>query len=103
VFPYARKKGTLADTMSGHIDNGEKKRRVAEVMKRQLPLTKAYEASHIGKNTDVLVEYSKDGYSYGYAKEYFYVKTEGCLSAGEIIRVHITGAYEEGVTARPCC
>ena len=103
VFPYARKKGTLADRLPGHIDNGAKKRRVNEVMRRVAPHTQAFERSYIGKQTDVLIEYTENGYSYGYAKEYFYVKIKGELPAGEIARVHIEDVNEEGVIGKVCC
>ncbi|MBQ6493824.1 MAG: tRNA (N(6)-L-threonylcarbamoyladenosine(37)-C(2))-methylthiotransferase MtaB [Erysipelotrichaceae bacterium] len=95
VFPYSRKSGTAADRMSGHIDARIKKERVRKVMDLERPLTEEYRKRFTGKKVKVLIERNDDGYSYGYARQYFYVKVKGILETGEIYDVIINEVNDE--------
>ena len=94
-FPYSRKAGTKADKMSGHVDPKIKKARVKKVLELDEQLRKNYALKFIGKEADVLVEKNKDGYSYGYSRNYIYVKVKGEFPIGEYVRAVITSADNE--------
>ena len=89
VFPYSRKSGTLADKMDGHIDPKIKKQRVGKVMEKDRILRKRYRDRFLGKDVDVLIERTDDSCSYGYSKQYLYVRIPGIYPLGEIRKVRI--------------
>lgn len=95
VFPYSRKVGTLADKMDNHIDVNIRKKRVKEVMNKELQITKKVYSSFIDKNVEVLIEKVKDGYSYGYSKQYFYVEIKGEYKIGDIIKAKIISVSDK--------
>ncbi len=98
VFPYARKSGTKADKMEGHIDNAVKKERVNRVIEKQKAISEGFHRSFIDKTVSVLIEKSENGKSYGYAKQYFYVEVNRELPIGEIVQVRIKDADSERIT-----
>ena len=56
IFPYSRRKGTVADRMSGQVRDDVKKNREAEFLKAELMLRRKYSESFLGKTESVLVE-----------------------------------------------
>ncbi|MBR3228090.1 MAG: radical SAM protein, partial [Erysipelotrichaceae bacterium] len=96
-FPYARKKGTVADGMSGHLNNDVKKERVNRVLSFQKGITEEFNRSFIGKKLRLLVEKKDEDYVYGYVRQYFYVKAKGDAQIGDLCDVIITAVNEEGV------
>ncbi|MBQ6334857.1 MAG: tRNA (N(6)-L-threonylcarbamoyladenosine(37)-C(2))-methylthiotransferase MtaB [Erysipelotrichaceae bacterium] len=95
VFPYSRKTSTVADRMDGHIDPKIKKQRVKIVSEMQKDITRKYREAFIGKNVKVLIERVKDGFSYGYCRQYFYVKINEELKVGDLYDVTIDSVDEE--------
>lgn len=95
VFPYSRKSGTLADKMDGHIDAKTKKKRVREIIDLNSILRKKYYDKFLDKSVEVLIERNDDKYSYGYCKEYIYIKILGKYEIGNIIEVRITDTENE--------
>ncbi len=89
VFPYSRKSGTLADKMDGHIDPKIKKQRVHDVMEKDRILRKQYAKRFLNRDVDVLIERTDGSHSYGYSKQYLYVKIPGIYTLGEILKVRI--------------
>ena len=89
VFPYSRKSGTVADKMDNHIDQSVKKDRVRQVMKLQKSITLSFKESFIGKKVSVLIERCDDEYSYGYCRQYIYLKLKGKYNVGDIIETTI--------------
>lgn len=89
VFPYSRKSGTVADKMDNHIDQSVKKDRVRQVMELQKSITLSFKESFIGKKVSVLIERCDDEYSYGYCKQYIYLKLKGKYNVGDIIETTI--------------
>ena len=89
VFPYSRKTGTVADKMDGHIDPKIKKQRVKDVINIQKDITRKYNESLIGKDVDVLIEKCDEEYSYGYCKQYVYLKIEGKYNIGDIVKIKL--------------
>lgn len=88
-FTYARKKGTKADSMDGHIEEYVKKLRAKKVANLQKNITYKFNSSFINKTLDVLIEKCEDGHSYGYASQYLYVDIKGDFKVGSIIKTKI--------------
>ena len=99
VFPYAAKKGTLADRMPDKVADIKKKQRVLKIIELQKPYKLAYEATFINKKIKVLVEKSQDGFSFGYSKQYFYVQLDRELPIGQLVEAIVTQVDDEGVRA----
>ena len=95
VFPYARKKGTLADTYDHQLDNHSKKERVRRVIDLQQQLTLEHKKSYLGKKVKVLIEKNDGRDSYGYSKEYIYTRIPGIYPIGEIMDVTIDSVEQE--------
>lgn len=94
-FPYARKQGTVADTLKGHIDEKIKKERVQTILDISKQSRKQYNNHFINKPVDVLIEQIDDIYSYGYTKNYIYTKIEGIFPIGKIVKCEIIKADDE--------
>ncbi len=89
VFPYARKTGTLADKLDGHIDEKIKKERLYKVEDTQKPLTLKFINQFKGHTLKILVERKDEDFIYGYTKQYFYVKAKGNANIGDVVDVLI--------------
>ena len=87
VFPYARKTGTIADKLEGHINEKIKKERLYKVENIQEPLTIKFINKYKGHNLKMLVEKRDDDYVYGYTKQYFYLKAKGDGNVGDVVNV----------------
>ena len=74
VFPYSRRKGTVADRMSGQHTEAEKKRRANVLIEAARETMLAYRESRIGAPAEVLLEEPAriDGAEYyvGFSREY---------------------------------
>jgi threonylcarbamoyladenosine tRNA methylthiotransferase MtaB len=101
VFPYSRKSGTAADRMEGHIDPRIKKQRVKTVMDIEKQIKMDFISGFKGKKVSVLVERNIDGFSYGYSRQYFYVKIPEILKIGEIYDVIVESTKDEVIGV--CC
>ena len=56
---------------------------------------KDYKSRFINKKVKVLIEKNSDGFSYGYCKEYFYIKIKGIYNIGSLTDVIIDSVDEE--------
>ena len=88
VFPYSRRKGTVADTMPNQIDERVKKERVERLLQVSDELENAYFDSYIGKEVEVLIE-TVDDYSIGHTGNYLKVKIMETLSKNTMYNVII--------------
>lgn len=95
VFPYSRKKGTVADKLDNHIDPLIKKQRVKDVMNKQKSITKEVYAKFVNTEVEVLIEKNLNNISYGYSKQYFYVEIDGLYPIGQIVNVLITSVNDK--------
>lgn len=102
IFPYSRKKGTKADSFSGHLSNEVKKIREKAVMSLQKDYSQAYKDRQVNTIAHVFVERVEDGYSYGYTKEYLYTQIKGEYKVGEIISVLLKEAKEDIMIGEIC-
>ena len=97
VFPYSRRKGTVADKMDGHIDEHIKRERAEIMIAHMLDAQRKFMQSQIGWNAAVLVERKdSDGVWEGYTPNYTRVRiADNDLVSGEIYDVVISGAFDD--------
>ncbi len=79
VFPYSRRKGTLADKMDNQVDGLVKKARVKSLLELSNKLMKKHIEKNIGTLHYVIAEQVKDGYLVGHTRDYLSVKFKGDL------------------------
>lgn len=76
VFPYSRRKGTIADEMENQIKEEIKKERVKKIMEISNELEKKYMGKFVGENLEFIPEIKKDNYLIGHTGNYIMVKLE---------------------------
>lgn len=76
VFPYSRRKGTIADEMENQIKEEIKKERVKKIMEISNELEKKYMEKFVGKDLEFIPEIKKDNYLIGHTGNYIMVKLE---------------------------
>jgi len=94
VFPYSRRKGTVADKMPNQVEDSEKKKREHTMLVQESLLARNYELSIVGKMYPVLLEEEilLDGKQYmiGHTPQYVMIAVETALQSGEVLEVTIT-------------
>ncbi len=73
VFPYSRRKGTVADQMPGQIEESVKHERVRQLSTRQNELRSRILETWLGETVSVLFETDCDGYSVGHTEHFIEV------------------------------
>lgn len=80
IFPYSRRKGTIADKMPGQLTMNEKKARVSRLLELDAKLSTEFRKSKLGEETDVILEETKtiNGKEYivGHTPEYIMTALE---------------------------
>ena len=76
VFPYSRRKGTIADEMENQIKEEIKKERVKKIMELSNELEKEYMNKFIGEYLEFIPEVKKDNYLIGHTGNYIMIKLE---------------------------
>lgn len=77
VFPYSKREGTKASTMSNQINGNIKKDRVKTLLKLSKELEQNYMEKHLNKQIDFIPEVYKDGYLIGHTENYLLIKAKG--------------------------
>ncbi|MBQ6933764.1 MAG: tRNA (N(6)-L-threonylcarbamoyladenosine(37)-C(2))-methylthiotransferase MtaB [Clostridia bacterium] len=77
IFPYSKRKGTKAATMSGQILKAVKTQRAQEAASVCFKLEKEYLENQIGRTVSVLFEQQEGNGFIGHSKEYYNVFVEG--------------------------
>ncbi len=99
VFPYSRRKGTVADKMENQVDENIKNVRCEKMIETGKILKKEFFDKYIGKTVSVLVEReSKDGLWEGHTPNFIQVFAKGESAEGETINVKLTGCKDEFMT-----
>ena len=89
VFPYSRRVGTKADTMSNQIDESVKKERVLKLMQVSDELEIKYLEKFINEKVLVLVEKTIDGISIGHTGNYLQVEINSVCDKNSLVYVII--------------
>lgn len=75
VFPYSRRNGTPAASMTGQVSESDKTLRVAELEKLCAGLHAEFRRNNIGRHEQVLFESkTKDGKMFGYTRNYLRIE-----------------------------
>jgi len=90
VFPYSERKGTKSERLPNKIATNIKKDYVKRLIELSKELEIEYASKFIGKELEILVEQTKDEFSYGHTSNYLNVKVKGNLPHNELINVKIT-------------
>lgn len=90
VFPYSRRKGTVADEMDNQIDECIKKKRTRILLDLSKDLELSYMKRFIGKKISFIPEVLKDGYLIGHTGNYLCIKCTGDVLSHNSIDVVIT-------------
>ncbi len=99
VFPYSRRKGTVADKMENQVDENIKNIRSEKMIETGKILKKEFFEKYIGKTVTILTErQTKDGLWEGHTSNFIQVFTKGESSEGEMIQVKLTGYKDEFMT-----
>jgi threonylcarbamoyladenosine tRNA methylthiotransferase MtaB len=88
VFPYSKRPGTRADTMSKHVPECEKRLRVGIMRTLRTQKIETFAKKFIGKRLSVLVEEIKGKKAYGWSDQYIHCEINMCgasLSVNDII------------------
>lgn len=89
VFPYSRRKGTVASEMPNQIDERVKKERVRKIIDISKDLEIEYMNKFVGKEMYILPETIKNGYLYGHTTNYLNVKVKSDKKLNNLIKVKI--------------
>ncbi len=92
VFPYSRRKGTIADTMENQVAEEIKNKRTQVLLSLSKKLEEDYFEKFIGKEISFIPEVEKNGYVIGHTGNYLLVKKQGVLNnheeqKGKMVRV----------------
>ena len=97
VFPYSRRKGTVADAMPNQVSEAVKRERAAKLLILGNQLEENYVSELVGSTQDVLFETAiGEAEAEGYTGQYVRVRAKA--RPGEIRRVRILGC--EGTLAQ---
>lgn len=89
VFPYSARKNTPASRFSNQVLGNIKKMRAHCLIDLSEQLEREYMKSCLGQTLEVLVETTKDGFSYGHTSNYLHVCIKGEYKSEEILLVRI--------------
>ncbi|MFA7175580.1 MAG: hypothetical protein WC340_19550, partial [Kiritimatiellia bacterium] len=104
VFPYSRRKGTLADKMPNQVAEPVRQARVHELLALSNRLSEAYHRTLVGTKAEVLLEgVAEDNADYMQGLTGTYVRTyvpkrEG-LVAGNLLQVVVAEATADRIKA----
>lgn len=79
IFPYSRRKGTLADQMEGHLNPQVIKQRAQQMIKVSSIMKMNYQNQFIGMNLPLLIEQKKGQYWIGHTTNYLEIRCESNL------------------------
>ena len=104
LFPYSRRRGTVADKMEGQLTRKEKTDRVKKLSEIEREMTRAYEESFIGEKVSVLFEEPREikGHTYmiGHTDRYLTVALKSDEDLKNVIKeVKLSGFLADGIMA----
>ena len=97
VFPYSKREGTKAASMSGHLDNTTKKDRARRLIAIDDGLQYEFNKNVLNKDVEVLIEEVVDGKSIGHTENFIKVIIPDILLVNSFVTVNIVEVYSEFV------
>ena len=102
IFPYSRRKGTVADRMPDQLTMNEKKERVSRLLELDAKLSKEFRESKLGDTDNIIVEEIKtingENYYVGHTPEYLMVALKEDESLSELVGKTIKVKLEKMLT-----
>ncbi len=99
VFPYSRRKGTVADKMENQVEENIKNARTEKMIETGKALKKEFFEKYIGKTMPVLIERCTQNNIYeGHTSNFIQVFAKGKSDEGEMVNVKLTGYEDEYMT-----
>lgn len=97
VFPYSRRKGTVAANAPNQVAPQEKERRAKLMGEQVIRLRKQFLESQVGLSEVVLIERFRHGYLEGYTKNYtpVHIISDNTDLCGQIVNVRIIKAFDD--------
>ncbi len=89
VFPYSARKNTPAASFPNQVPGDIKKLRAKKLIELSKKLEVRYMEKFVQQTVDVLIEESKDGFSYGHTSNYLYVRISGVYKSEDVVSVRI--------------
>lgn len=101
VFPYSRRQGTPAATMTGQVDETVKKERAATLQRLANEKAAAFRQRFLGRELPVLFEIGSGGTREGLTSNYLRVFAAGGDElTGKLLPVRLERLYRDGVWGR---
>ena len=99
VFPYSRRKGTVADKMENQVGENTKNIRTEKMIETGKILKKSFFEKYIGKTMSVLIEReASDGVFEGHTSNFIQIFAKGSSTEGALVDVKLTGYENEFMT-----
>ena len=97
MFPYSRRKGTVADKAPNQIAPNIKEQRAKEMGKLVAESRAEFLKTQVGLTESVLIERLRHGYLEGYTKNYtpVHIISDDENLCGQIVNVKITSAEDD--------
>lgn len=97
VFPYSRRKGTVADKAPNQIAPNVKEQRAKEMGELVAKSRAEFLKTQVGMTESVLIERLRHGYLEGYTKNYtpVHIISDNDNLCGQIVNVKITSAEDD--------
>ncbi len=97
VFPYSRRKGTVADKAPNQVSHQLKEQRAKQMIELTEKSRRDFLQTQVGLTESVLVERYRHGYLEGYTKNYtpIHIMTDNTDLCGKITNVIITKAFDD--------
>ena len=89
VFPYSIRMNTPSSRME-QVKDSVKKLHTDKLLELSEIYEKEYMNKFIGKQLEILVEQTKDGYSYGHSTNYLHAKISGELTHNSLVNIIVT-------------
>lgn len=101
VFKYSKRNFTVAAKMDGQVDGNISKQRSIKLLEISKKSTEKELSKYIGKKEKVLFETFKDGYLYGYTKNYIMCKVRGeeslCGTIQDVVLISLEKEQMQGI------
>lgn len=101
VFKYSKRNFTVAAKMDGQVDGNISKQRSIKLLEISKKSAEKELSKYIGKKEKVLFETFKDGYLYGYTKNYIMCKVRGeeslCGTIQDVVLISLEKEQMQGI------
>jgi threonylcarbamoyladenosine tRNA methylthiotransferase MtaB len=87
IFPYSKRKGTVAAEMSGQVSNESKKGRCAFLSEIEKQMRRDFYEKNKGNDAELLIEKIENNCAVGFTKNYLKTRVKGDFEQNKIIHI----------------